>query len=60
MEKDAAEGLLRKLAISPRYSQQHVAGVLSVDGVVAVVLHFPNQNFLMPERVAIRLSLIHI
>jgi hypothetical protein len=50
-----ADGLFKKLRISPKFTLDVVSGVVYVDGKVAATPSFPNGGWDMDERVELRL-----
>jgi hypothetical protein len=55
VNRDRADGLFKKLRISPVFSLHVVSGTIKVNGQVAATPSFPNGNWQMDERVELRL-----
>jgi hypothetical protein len=54
LNRDQAEGIFKKLSISPLFSRQAVAGWVRIDGRAVLPISYSNGNFHMDERVAFR------
>ncbi len=54
LNRDQAEGVFKKLSITPRFSREAVAGWVRIDGRPVLPISYSNGNFHMEERVAFR------
>jgi hypothetical protein len=54
LNRDQAEGVFKKLSITPRFSREAVAGWVRIDGRPVLPISYGNGNFHMEERVAFR------